>query len=307
VTPTVCIITHCPDTTYIYGTLLTVHTVRVGFPTARVFVLDNGSLPEAQSHIRQAAEQAEARVIQLTPLFSPPLPHWDVLRGLIQDEPPLIPQLNHRRGPLVILDADLLFWQTCESWQFEGLLAGRLIPSRMVVSWPTYPTPTNETALLLPRLHTSFWWIPDRRKLRQRILEIHNTHHTWNPFTPWMVPHPSGVSLWYIGDTASNLYGAIQKDCVPFTTAQLGCYDHLFAGSTPAIIAQLSAHPFPGYEWFPRVHAAAQQGDWSSIRGVWREQEAYFTATGAPSPSASRITLEQKVTVETQHLPPATK
>jgi hypothetical protein len=274
VTPTVCILTHCPDLAYLYGTLLTIQTVRIGFPTARVFVLDNGSLIEAQSHIQQAAKQAEARVIPLTPFFSPPLPHWDVLRGLIQDERFLVSLQVTPRSPLVILDGDLLFWSSCEDWQFDGLLAGRLIPAR------GFPMPPPEQGLLLPRLHTSFLWIPNRQALRQRIVEIQATHQTWAPFTPWMVPHPSGVSLWYVGDTASNLYGAIQKDCSPFTVSHLDCYDHLFAGSTPAIIAQLSAHPFPGYEWFQRVHVAAQRGDWSSIRGVWREQEAYFIGTG---------------------------
>lgn len=279
-TPTVCIITYCRDLTYLYGTLLTVQTVRVGFPTARVLVCDNGSLPEAQISIKREAETAGAQFLQLVPRSEPSLYHWDILRALVMNERLSFLRPVPRGVPLVILDGDCLFWENCESWKFDGLLAGRLIPSRVGVTGPPYPVPFEETHLLLPRLHTSFWWIPDRRALRQRIVEIQALHQTWDPFTPWMVPDPFMARAWYVGDTACNLYGALHAECSPFTASHLGSYDHIFAGSTPAIIALLGQAPFPGYEWFPRVHAAAQRGDWSSIRGVWREQEAYFTGTG---------------------------
>ena len=244
---------------------------------------DNGSLPEAQIHIKRAAAASDALFLQLVPPFSPPLSHHEILRVLVMDGQ----RPDTLRDPLVILDGDCLFWETCEAWSVDGLLAGRLIPTRVTVQavppapmpGQHHPAPAMETLILLPRLHTSFWWIPDRRALRQRILEIRTTHPSWDPFTQWMVPHPFGEPIWYFGDTGSNLCGAIQKDCTPFAAAQLDCYDHLFAGSTPNLIAQLGAHPYPGGEWFPRVHAAAQRGDWASIRGVWREQEAYFAGT----------------------------
>ena len=286
--PTVCIITFCRDLAYLYGTLTTLQTIRKGFPTARVLACDNGSLPEAQRTIQRAAATADAHFLQLVSLGAPPLPHWDILRALVLNEHLLDDYVpDALRGPLVILDGDCLFWEPCEAWPVDGLLAGRLVPARVTVHpvpptavlGPT-PAPAEETAVLLPRLHTSFWWIPDRETLCHRIRAIQTTHPTWDPFTPWMVPDPSGGPRWYVGDTASNLYGAIQQDCVPFAPAQLDGYDHLFAGSSPTLIASLCAHPFPGYDWFPRVHAAAQRGDFAAIRGVWREQEAYFTRSG---------------------------
>jgi hypothetical protein len=273
VTPTVCILTLCSDLTYLYGTLTTLQTIRTGFPTARVLVCDNGSLPDAQRQIRQAADTAGAQFLQLAPPLSPPLPHWDVLRGLIQDERFLVSLRVTPRSPLVILDGDILFWENCESWQVDGILAGRLVPAGVRGMG-------EETVLLLPRLHTSFLWIPDRRTLRQRIEDIQATHTTWDPFTPWTIPNPFRSRVWYLGDTASNLYGAVREQCAPFTPSHLDCYDHLFCGSSPANIAELCRSPVPGYDWFPRVHAAAQRGDWSSIRGVWREQEAAYTGTG---------------------------
>ncbi|MDZ4733663.1 MAG: hypothetical protein SGJ16_08765 [Nitrospirota bacterium] len=272
--PTVCILTHCPNITYLYATLTTIQTIRIGFPTARVLVLENGSIPEARQHIMLAATAAEAEYLPLTGLWVPPIPHHEVLRGLLQDEPHILAPLTPSDGPLVVLDGDLLFWKSCEDWQVTGLLAGRLIPARVVSHAQIL---VGEQGQLLPRLHTSFWWIPDRTALQQRIMEIRRTHVTWDAFTPWMVPSPLDPLLWYVGDTACNLYGAFRADCTPFTTAQLDCYDHLFMGSTPGLIAHFSSNPFPGFEWVPRVHAAAQRGDWAAIRGVWREQEAYFT------------------------------
>jgi hypothetical protein len=285
------VLTLCTDLAYLYGTLTTLQTIRTGFPMARVLACDNGSLPEAVPHIQHAANQAKAEFISLAEPYLHTLQHQDILRGLILDRSLPAP-LDELEGPLVILDGDLLFWESCEHWRFEGLLAGRLIPTQgCIVALPT----GDERCVLWPRLHTSFWWIQDLDRLRWRIMDI-RLSHLWDPFSPWQVPGPTGAPVWYHGDTGCNLYGAIREECTAFDSAHLDCYDHLFAGSTPVVMKVVTADPLPGYEWFPRIHAAAQRGDWPAIRGVWRDQEAFFYNRLADDSGALQPTPTEKPT-----------
>jgi hypothetical protein len=106
------------------------------------------------------AATAGATFLQLAALFSSPLSHWGILSTLIMDEC----VQDSIQDPLIILDSDCLFWESCEAWPVDGLLASRVIPARAVtpvslapMPEPT-PAPSKETHIPLPRLHTSLKW-----------------------------------------------------------------------------------------------------------------------------------------------------
>ncbi len=65
--PHVYILTWCKSLESLYGSLLVFQTLRVGFPTAPVYVFDNGSLPKGQGHprsgtsVRRSVHRGKAR------------------------------------------------------------------------------------------------------------------------------------------------------------------------------------------------------------------------------------------------------
>ena len=58
--PTVVILTYCEHPSLAYGTLMVFDTLRVGFPTFNIVVIDNGSHPDVVPQIKNAAERARA-------------------------------------------------------------------------------------------------------------------------------------------------------------------------------------------------------------------------------------------------------
>lgn len=247
VTPKVFIVTWCREAELLYGSLLIFKTLRTGFPTAEVVVIENASPPELRGPIYDAAEAAGCVVQQL----EQEKPHWAIVEEVA----------TAHEGPTVILDSDLVFWTKVEDWTFgDALMAGRYLPE--------FADPFSDT-LTFSRLHSSHLWFPRPEALREKLAYWRK----WRPqagslFKPHMAP-PG----WWRWDTASALFHALGEDAHRFTEAELDAYDHLFCGShLPLVLPRMGQH------WgklMSDLHQTAQT-DLASIRGVWRMQEEFF-------------------------------
>jgi hypothetical protein len=91
--PHVHILTHCRNPELLYQTLLVFDTLRVGFPTARVTVVDNASRVDVRPAIREAAAKAGCDFHQLEREVA----HGDFIEHVVMTAPP---------GQLVFIDTD---------------------------------------------------------------------------------------------------------------------------------------------------------------------------------------------------------
>jgi hypothetical protein len=236
----VLILTWCKDPDALYGSLLTLKTIRIGFPDADVMVVDNGSIDVPD--IRLAAEAVGAGYMKQNEV-----PHWQFMRKAIEIV----------RQPLVFADPDLIFWDRMK--MPETLIAGRLIPQFFDEYTQT---------LTHARLHTSLLSIPDPQKLWQVIRAEESRMWESDLLRPIMLPSNGKWERW---DTGAPLYGAIGGHA--FTT-ELDSYDHIFCGSHLKYVAE-KLNPTARSE-FKRVHDIARTGDLSKLRGIWKLQEQYF-------------------------------
>jgi SAM-dependent methyltransferase len=246
--PTVYIITWCRSEELLYGSTLTFKTLRTGFPDSEVVVIENASPPELRAQIVAAAEAVGCSVR----LNDNEKPHWAHLEELTLAAD----------GPTVFLDPDLVFWERIDHWTFgDALMAGRYLPE--------FADPFSDT-LTLSRLHTSHLWFPDPARLRQRIADIQRTHfQAGSLFESKMLP-PG----WWRWDTAAVLFHALGGGAARFTESELDAYDHLFCGShLPMVASRLG--PWGGL--MIESHQRAQT-DLPSIKGIWRQQEAFFSS-----------------------------
>jgi len=239
-----------------YGTELIFKTLRVGFPNAEVHVVDNASLPEAREAIESLARENECQFQQVS---GKAIQHHDFIQDTI-----LGLANNGTVGPVVFLDPDICFWESCEDFSFDGLVAGKLTRA--------FHDSVTKT-LTMPRLHTSFLWIPDVRKLGEEIRKARVNHFDFHPFTPYSFVFNG---KWYRYDTGASLYAAFSDRVSRFTENHSNRYDHIFSGSH---IDWLMASYDPGLRKFMvDVHARAKRGDVESLRGIWRKQNELFMA-----------------------------
>jgi len=240
---TVVIQTYCEHPALAYGALMVFKTLRVGFPTAKVLVVDNGSHPDVLPQIEKAALDAGC-------LFTPaPRQHFlDFYRWVLFEQTAMT--------SVVLLDPDVVFWNNVEYWKFDGLMAGRLIPDLY-----------NYGVTSLSRLHPSHLWVPDVAKLRQALA---NTHaNGFDPLRQFSAPANGKMYFW---DTGAGLYQALATKCDSFSDAQLDCYDHLFYGShLPVVQPALNDENLTYF-----AHQAAAGNDLAALKGIWREQDKHF-------------------------------
>lgn len=274
--PTVVCVTCCTDLETLASATLIFHTIRVGFPAARVLILDNHSLLPAQRIMAREADRTHCVFVPLGMASAPRPTHAACLHDCVLNDA-VRAQLGLEQGPLVFVDSDVIFWKSIEQWQFPGaLLAGRYIPTMQV----PFPTSAVESLLTFPRLHTSLLWLPDVARLRAHIFATLATHDEWDPFAAFQCPSPTHARLWYRLDTAASLYAACRHDAISFTEDHLNAYDHVFHGSHAGALAHMTtrADVVPDYAWFIRGMEAVRRGEYEALRGMWREQEAYFQA-----------------------------
>ncbi|MBI5115794.1 hypothetical protein HZA56_04930 [Candidatus Poribacteria bacterium] len=244
------ILTYCRNMDLFYGTELIFKSLRIGFPNAEVVVVDNSSLPEAREKIESLARGNDCRFQQLSGKGTQ---HHDFIQDTISGL-----ANNGAGGSVVFLDPDICFWENCEDFEFDGLVAGKLIQ-------PFHDSVTKTRTM--PRLHTSFLWIPDVRKLAEAIRKARVNHFDFHPFLPYSFVFNG---KWYRYDTGASLYAAFSDRVSRFTEKHLNRYDHIFCGSH--IDWLLASYDSEIREFMLDVHERAKRGDIKSLRGIWRRQ-----------------------------------
>ena len=246
----VVIITFCRKLEALYGSLLVFQTLRVGFPTAEVFVYDNASIPASRAQIREAAASVGAKFQQ----GERSVEHWELLSDII----------NKTEDAVAFVDPDVVFWRSVEGWNFPGaLLAGRRLPD--------FQDPYTQT-LTVSRLHTSLLFVPSPVALRSRINQIGDARGgEFAAIAPMQLPTAAGWLRW---DTFAAASFALADEAHAFSEEQLDAYDHLFCGSHLDLVVDRIS-PEWRHRWID-THANAKDGSLEPLRGLWREQQKYF-------------------------------
>lgn len=254
------ILTYCRNLELFYGTELIFKTLRIGFPKAQITVVDNASLPETRPEIESLAQKNNCQFRQIE---DPSIQHHDFIQSTIQE----VARNETVEGPLIFLDPDICFWDSCEDFKFSGLIAGQGMGKFF-----DYITET----ITMPRLHTSFLWISDVKKLQAEIWRLKVRHFDFEPFQP-IAFHMDGN--WYRYDTGASLYATIGSKTEFFEEKHLRCYDHIFCGSHLDWL-------YPQYntecqEMMKKVHTYAKEGNLAALKGIRRLQDDVFSQSFA--------------------------
>ena len=268
---TIHVVTYCRDMANLYGSTLIFKTLRVGFPNARVRVLDNYSLPEAAAEIRALARDQDCEFFEID---SRTLRVHDLGRQIILDPA--------QDGSLIFLHPDVCFWEPCEDWEFDALIAGKFVPMHR---------DERTGGVMLPLFDPSFWWIPDARAFREhfvREFQRRGDHDLLGLFSAYLFKMDGH---WCKADPGSSLYAAFSDRAYAFGETELDAYDHLSGGTDlETIIATIpGAHQSAVRE----SHDLAKR-DYRALKGLWRKQAQYFAAlaldgrlAAAPTPEAA--------------------
>lgn len=232
----------------LYGSTLIFNTVRVGWPNAEIEVWDNGSIYEALPSLAEFARKIGAEFVSLTK----PVSHHAFLAQMLE---------SSQADPIVFCDPDLVFWGNFERYSFTGLFAGRLLPT-------FFEAQTG--AITHMRLHTSHLIIPNVSLLKESIASLPALWRKYGAAAPSVGFKDQRLHHW---DTGALLYEYFRDRCEPFQEAHLNTYDHLFCGTHLDLVQEI-VDPV-GLALLHRTHALAQM-DKAKLRGIWREQEAYF-------------------------------
>lgn len=249
-TKNVYILTWCDRVENLYGTTLTFKTLRTGFPTAKIHVVDNASIPDVRPLLKQHAAECNAEFTQLE-------------RGIAHHE--FINQtLNEQlEGSAIFVDPDICFWENVEGWSFDRLMAGRLIPKYNC---------QFSGCLTHPRLHTSFLWVADVDALRLHLKNLRSEYIEFVPFRPVMF---KANDIWQRFDTGAVLYAALSAQMYTFTERELQAYDHLFCGTHLQMIAA-KLNPYYAF-LFIGLHKLVQQNH-TNLKDAWKMQDEYFNS-----------------------------
>ena len=230
------VLTFCRRLDLFYGTELIFKTLRVGFPSARITIVDNASLPDARAAI---AGLARATGCAFRPSADPGLPHHEFIDRTLME------MAADDAGTLVFLDPDLCLWSPCDDLEFPGLMAGKLID--------IYDDEVMR-CVTMPRIHTSFLCIPDARELAEEIQRIKTAHFDFDPFRSFSVKLGDA---WIRYDTGAALYAAIPDRVSAFTTDHMDRFDHIFGGSHLDLLQPHMSEPLQ--DMMGRVHQHARE------------------------------------------------
>lgn len=246
ISPKVFILTFCENLDQLYGSLLVFKTIREGFPTAKIFVHDNASEPSVRRFFEYAAESVGAYFTQYETRVS----HDYHLNQV----------LKNYGGCVVFVDPDVIFWKKVEDWKFQKhLAAGRFIPR-------FYDEHTQ--AITEPRLHTSFLWVQDTRKLLTEIARV--DRFDFRPFYPVSFMRKG---KWYRFDTGAFFYNSFKKYVYKFKAKELNTFDHLFCGTHAHVV--LPTIKKEDSDVFKHLHQKALE-DYRKVKGIWKYQDQFF-------------------------------
>lgn len=252
-TPSVHILATCRNPELFDATTLVFKTIRVGFPSAKIFVHDNHLLDK---HLQAIIKLCRSFDIQ-----------WEFRGGheRIVHHEWIRRCIEQQEGPFFICDTDQVFHASMERFEFEGPLHGRLIPS--------FRCPFTRT-IAHERLHTSLLYI-DPQAIRDAEQKLTDRLNPRNPFgtgidliSPLNYARDHDI---YFHDTLSQAYHAIGGNS--FSEEQLNSYDHLGCGT----YLDLLEERIPGSRERQETYLKYPQ----TIRGLWKQQETYFLANAA--------------------------
>lgn len=249
------ILTFCRNLDLFYGTELIFKTLRTGFPNANIRVVDNASIPEVVSEIESLAKSCDCSFQQIS---RNGIQHYEFIENTLSD----MASGEFASEPLVFLDPDICLWKCCEDIDFNGLMAGKLTAR--------FKCEVTQT-ITMPRLHTSFLWIPDPKKLMKQIWKLRAAHFDFEPFLPYSFVMNG---KWHRFDTGASLYAAIPNRVSYFTEAHLDYYDHIFCGSHLDLIYNL--YDTKGKEMMLSIHNYAKDGNLQALKGIWKYQHEVF-------------------------------
>lgn len=247
------ILTYCPSPDALYGNLLTAKTLRTGFPTTNILVVDNASAPEVRPTIKAVYESVGCQYYQL----EQKIPHAKFLWETVFKSPDT---------SIVFLDPDLMFWGNMEKQRYSGLMHGRKIP-------PFYDPYTKCNNM--ERLHTSLLFLPDVEKLKAFLASSCKNKFDFDPFYPVMLYIDGSWRRW---DTGAALYFLLGDGARAFTEEDLVLYDHLFCG-THLHELPIEVENSVWQDWFAHAHQAAREGNLDMLRGVYVKQEEFFKSS----------------------------
>lgn len=247
------ILTFCANYDLFYGTQLVFKTLRVGFPNADVTVVDNASLPKVRTEIKAMAQETGCCFKQIE---SRGLQHYEFIQNTIR-KAAIDPTVN---GPLVFIDPDVCFWSSCENFNFDGLLAGKFINGFK---------DGLQQCITLPRIHTSFLWIPDVRSLQRHIWKTKAMHFDFEPFRNFSFVLDG---FWYRYDTGASLYATLSDRVSHFTAMHLDCYDHILSGSHIDLLDPFNQNN--DVKKIKKIHENAKNGDIQLLKGIHKHQDA---------------------------------
>lgn len=229
--------------------VLVFQSLRVGFPNARVTVHCNGLDAESRNVVAGFCDETECEIVDL----SPALHHFWIER-----------LLSTQTEPFVLLDTDVRFFGSVESWRFDSSLAGYLVPEFK---------DEFSRCITRSRLHTSLLYI-DPARLKADI-SAYESLSTTSQFTPKInLIHPvvlpfNGQSFFY--DTCSLLFHAIGGTA--FTGPQKDCYFHAHFGCFSDLVLPMMAEGQNMAKARAEILAHPELGI-----GIWRQQDEYFAA-----------------------------
>jgi hypothetical protein len=258
------VITYCQTEDDLWGNLLVFDSIRTGFPTSKIVVVDNGSKERFRLVIGGTAMMVGAEMVEVG-RPGKPKPHDEAIQAcsLIAKGKVWVSPLDQ---PWVLVDPDTIFYEEVERWEFnsESVLAGAWIPGfedEASGCW-TYA-----------RLHTSFLWVLRPKKLEETITALREQRWDWEPWRPVMVRTPGG--RWDRWDTGSQLLPMVPFE--QFDDERLDAYSHVIGGTDSKFLYDRLGEDGKRLQ---AVHELARtQPD--SLRGLWREQLAYFQQRGA--------------------------
>ena len=208
---TVHILATCRNDELLDNTLLVFDTIRVGFPTADVFVYGNSLFEGAEMLVMLACQQGGFRYERLS-LRS----HGQWIEAL----------LDTQDDPFWICDTDIMFHGPVEHWfeaNNQACWAGRFEPE--------YRDPVTK-AIHMARLHPSLMWF-NTGALRAAIRGWPGLHEFFHSVERTLIRWsfiPFRGEIIFL-DTMAGLFGAMPKRGRPFTTDQNGAFSHLYCGT----------------------------------------------------------------------------
>jgi hypothetical protein len=236
-------------------------SLRVGWPTADIHVYFNGK-ESASAVDKLLYYHGECQNIFCHNIDRIHLAEW------ISREVRMHPSL----GTLVIADPDIVYWKSCEDWEFlpDTLLAGYYHP-RM---WNDFAG-----CISVQRIHTSMMVFPNTialwegvRKAYPLAREPHGEYCPCDPFMGRVMFDNSQPIFWDCCAVLYNMLLSIKGTPIEhFGNSQLSCYDHLNSAS----FYQVMCERLQGQsrEGFIRAH-----NDWVKrpTPGLWPLVDEYY-------------------------------